>query len=62
MIDNAGQKPVMRSVSNPTQFLQAPVSIKTKDDSSKESDNEMKDVEEKDNDDEDDGASGEEFE
>ena len=36
---------VMRSVSNPTQFLQAPVSIKTKDGSSMESDNEMKDVE-----------------
>ena len=42
----------MRSISNPTQFLQAPISIKIKDDSLKEQDDEMKDVEEKDNDDE----------
>jgi len=39
---------VMRSISNSTQFLQAPVSIKTKDGSSSMgSDNEMKDVKEK---------------
>ena len=39
---------VMRSISNSTQFLQASVSIKTKDGSSSMgSDNEMKDVKEK---------------
>jgi len=39
---------VMRSISNSIQFLQAPVSIKTKDGSSSMgSDNEMKDVKEK---------------
>ncbi|TMC20415.1 MAG: hypothetical protein E6J34_12715 [Chloroflexi bacterium] len=70
IIDNARREPVMRSVINPTQFLQAPVSMKIKDDSPKEQDDEMKDVQEKDNDDEefddeefddeDDGMGGEE--